>query len=448
MTEYIDFKYIKDHFFSDSDKVIIVKKGDVILNYNQKNTRLYLVLEGKFFGFLKDPKLENYPIFEATKNKFIGVYSYFSKQNLSYSRVVAIEDSKVAYYDTALLDHDQAELEKLMPFLMSVVVNELYSRQHFTKKMAIDKQEDVQKLLKAEKMATLGQMAAGLAHELNNSIGVINSHLEQIKTFISSCVEAKDGAEIHQYFKSGMEDGQKISSSDARERRNEYETALRKLSSNQIKKLARTGLDPKLLQEYIKDSSSKADEVIENWELGCILHDMQIAAKHSSHVVRSVKQLGVAEHQWSNNVDINETINEAMVIVQNMTKRVVTHIQLGELTNTEACAGELVQVWINLIKNGIESMIQSGTSNPELKIITQQIDSFVHVSIIDNGPGIPEKIMTRVFEPSFTTKVGGLSFGLGLGLSIVQRIITEHDGTIEVTSKPGETNFTIKIPLT
>ncbi|MFT6867678.1 MAG: signal transduction histidine kinase [Cyclobacteriaceae bacterium] len=448
MNEHIDFKWIKEHYFSESEKTIDIKKGEILLDYNQRNTRLYLVLEGEFYGYLKDAKLENYPIFEADKNKFIGVYSYFSKHNLSYSRVIANEDSKVAYYDKALADHDDIESGKIMPFLLSVIVNELYSRQHFTKKMAIEKQEDVQKLLKAEKMATLGQMAAGLAHELNNSIGVINSHLEQIQAFISATVKEKNGDELFKYFKTGLDVGQELSSADAREKRSIYEATLRHLSSNQIKKLSRTGFDPQTLLSYIKDNSERADEVINNWELGCTLHDMHIAARHSSHVVRSVKQLGVAEHQWSKNVDINETISEALVIVQNLTKRVHMNVQLSELPPTEACAGELSQVWINLIKNGIESMIQTAMESPELTIKTQLIDEMIAVSIIDNGPGIPKKIMTHIFEPSFTTKVGGLSFGLGLGLAIVQRIVTGHEGLIEVSSQPGQTIFTIKIPLT
>ena len=71
----------------------------------------------------------------------------------------------------------------------------------------------------------------------------------------------------------------------------------------------------------------------------------------------------------------------------------------------------------------------------------------ISVEVTDNGPGIPKKIMERIFEPSFTTKVGGLSFGLGLGLSIVQRIITEHDGLIDVSSTPDKTTFTVKIPI-
>ncbi len=444
----VNFEWIKEHYFSNPENVLEVRKGEVLIDCKQKNTRLYLVTKGKFYGFLKDNKMEAYPIFEAGEGKFVGVYSYFSADHLSYSRVVAMEDAVVTFYDKPLADHHNGDLEKMMPFLTTIIANELYSRQHFAKKMAKEKHQYVEKLLKAEKMATLGQMAAGLAHELNNSIGVLDSNLEKVQQFITDTISRINDPELLFFFEKGLKDGQSISSSEARTLRPQYEKALNKIESGLIKKLSRTGIAPAKLASYIQDDAIRADHAFDKWELGCNLHDMQIAAKHSTHVVRSVKQLGVAQHQWSNTVDVNTTIKEALAILQNLTKRVETNIQLAALPHLNACAGELVQVWINIIKNGIESMLQSRTESPLLEVTSQCNDQEIIVSITDNGPGIPKEIIEKVFEPSFTTKVGGLSFGLGLGLSITQRIISEHEGAIEVASEKGKTTFTIKLPLT
>lgn len=445
--EKIDFDWMKNHYFSNAENTISMKKGEVLIDYKQKNQRLYLVLEGKFFGFLKDSKMEAYPIFEATKDKFIGVYSYFSEDNLSYSKVVAMEDAVVTFYDKPLLDHHNGELEKIMPFLTSVIVNELYSRQHFAKRMAKEKHEYVEKLLKAEKMATLGQMAAGLAHELNNSIGVLDSNLEKVQTYVCESIASIKDDTLQSFFLKGLHEGQSVSSSEARTNRAEYEKVLGKLDHSLIRKLAKTGISPALLILFIKNDLTKAEEAYSKWELGSNLHDMKIAAKHSAHVVKSVKQLGVAEHHWSSHVDINDTIKQALAIVQNLTKRVETEIDLATLPTTESCAGELVQVWINIIKNAIESMVQSSVALPVLRVQSHLVDQSIAVSISDNGPGIPEEIMKKIFEPSFTTKVDGLSFGLGLGLSISQRIIAEHEGSISLASIKGKTTFTIKIPI-
>ncbi|MFY0598708.1 MAG: hypothetical protein JXR03_03480 [Cyclobacteriaceae bacterium] len=447
MIEAIDFKWIKDNYFSKPEKTIRLKKGEILIDYHKHNSKLFLVLEGKFFGFLEDKKFEDYPIFEASKNKFIGVYSYFSRENLSYSRVVAEEDAVVAYYDKALLDHDSKELERLMPFLMSVVVNELYARQHFARKMAEEKQQDVNKLMKAEKMATLGQMAAGLAHELNNSIGVINSNLTSLIGFITENLKKNKDKTID-FFLNGLDNGNGISTLEARNRKSQLEKKFKKLDQVQVKRLSKTNIDTDELIDYLEEDFSKIEEVLEQWKLGRMLHDTMVAARHSGHVVKSVKQLGVSQHLWSKHVDVNESIREALIITQNLTKRVKTNINLQELPPIQACLGGLTQVWINLIKNAIESMIHGKSESPQLQITSQTIDGFIQVEVSDNGPGIPEEILFKIFEPSFTTKVDGLSFGLGLGLSIVQKIITEHDSTIEVESQFRKTVFVIKIPLT
>lgn len=447
MQEKVSFGWIKSKLFADESKKITLKKGDVLINENQVNTRLFLVTRGKVLGFLSNQSLENYPAFEATENKFIGVYSYFAEEHISYSKVVATEDSEIYFYDKPLQDHTDEEITTLSPFFMSVLVNELYTRQHFAKQMAQEKYNDAQRLLKAEKMATLGQMAAGVAHELNNSIGVLDGSLDRLSGFINGCVNHCDHGELNKFFEIGLERGQETSSEEARQSRKNFEH-IKGLQSAQIRKLAKTGLNHKEIEKLVKTDLALADKIYEYWEIGCTLHDMQIAAKHSTHVVRSVKQLGVSEHEWGKNVNINDTISEAMVILRNLSKRVKTTVFLDNyLPETEACPGQLVQVWINLVKNGIESMLQSDTPEPEMRIASDHDANYIIITVTDNGPGIPAEIIERIFEPSFTTKVGGLNFGLGLGLSVVQRIVTEHDAIIEVDSQPGNTVFTVKIPL-
>lgn len=145
---------------------------------------------------------------------------------------------------------------------------------------------------------------------------------------------------------------------------------------------------------------------------------------------------------------MNETIREALAIVKGLTKRVQLDVELQDLPEIEASPGELVQIWINLIKNAVESMVAAKSSEPVLKVRSRALGQEVEVTIEDNGPGIPENIKKRIFEPSFTTKVGGLSFGLGLGLTIVNRIVAGHNGEITVDSEPGKTVFKVTLPNT
>ncbi|NCC35413.1 MAG: HAMP domain-containing histidine kinase, partial [Chloroflexia bacterium] len=103
--------------------------------------------------------------------------------------------------------------------------------------------------------------------------------------------------------------------------------------------------------------------------------------------------------------------------------------------------GELNQVWTNLIVNAADALKGSGT----IKIITRCEHNFAMVEIADDGPGIPSDVLPRIFEPFFTTK--GVGAGTGLGLDISYRIITQHNGTIEVQSQPGATRFIVRLPV-
>ena len=417
------------------------------MHQNEPNYRLFLVISGKLQGYIPDTVPDGYPVFEATENKFVGVYSYFSHESKSYTEVRAAESSKVAYYDRGISDHTDKELLKLMPFMMSIVVNELSTRQQFARQMAKERHHHLQRLLQSEKMITLGQMAAGLAHELNNSIGVISSNLEQVEGFTANQLKNSRHPEFRAFFQLGLEKGQYLSSSEAREHRREIEKELR-VTTNLARKLSKTGITTAQLKKAAGKKADLLEEIYEQWEAGCTLHDMQIASKQAGHVVKSVKQLGVAEHHWSADADINETIREALAIVKGLTKRVELEVELDELPTTEACPGELVQVWINLIKNAVESMIAAKSTAPRLEVFSKAGQDTLEIIIKDNGPGIPREIKNRIFEPSFTTKIGGLSFGLGLGLTIVNRIVTGHNGEIDVESEPGKTIFKVTLPIT
>jgi len=146
-------------------------------------------------------------------------------------------------------------------------------------------------------------------------------------------------------------------------------------------------------------------------------------------------------------VNVNQTLYEALALLKSLLRNVKVEIKTDEIPGTFANAGQLVQVWVNLIKNAYESLAQSNIKDPTLWIKTSFKDKNLIVRIIDNGPGIPKELQSQIFQPNVTTKVGGLEFGLGLGLTIVLRIVSGHDGDIKISSKPGKTEFKILLPI-
>lgn len=439
----IDQEAIVKKYFSDPEKELTLKKGEVLLEQNETNHRLFYVVSGKICGYLPNKHISE-PVFEATSDSFVGVYSYFSEDHKSYTKVMAGEDSIISYFDGDPFDLPSADFEVLLAFLFNIVILELRSRQHFAGEMAHEHEATMHKLIQTEKLATLGQMSAGLAHELNNTIGSLSGNLRQLEEDISNYFIKNQTDEIKSFYQKGLTEGQQLTSIEARKARKKWEEYY-KLDKVSLKRLTKSGLKPKDLLNKNRDLI----KIASFWNLGYLIHDMKIASDQAAHVISSIKTMGISNQNWSKEVNVNATLNDALAIVRNLTKKVDIKIELNEsLPSIEACSGELIQVWINLIKNAVESLVNHEVENPTVWVKTYEKDNSIFVSVEDNGIGIPKNIIDKIYEPSFTTKVKGLSLGLGLGLTIVRRIIDEHEGKITLSSNPGKTKFIIELNKT
>lgn len=440
----INIEWLKSAYFSDPEKRIRLKAGDVLLHQDQHNERLFLVIEGQLRGFLNYDSEEPFEAFRSAPNHFVGVYSYFSHTHQSYSTVIAETDCEVAYIEGDLGD---AEGSGFAEHFLPVVVEEIYMRQLLTQKMTIQNQKTTRKLFQAEKMATLGQLAAGLAHELNNAVGVIKRQGDQLAGWAQTLVQQVGDHSAQYLFRKGLEQGSSVSTADARHRRRELEERF-DLPSSVARQAAAAGLDDADMKSLGKDAAERLEQFLPYFEAGLAFHDLNHAADHASQVVRSVKELGVANHSVRVPVDIAGTIRQAITLLKEELKGVALDVKTTPAMTIEANPGELVQIWVNLIKNACEALRESGRRKPTIAVsIALEEGDKVAVTITDNGLGIPSDLMPRIFQPDVTTKVEGLSFGLGLGLSIVQKIVDSLRGKITVESEPGRTAFTVRLPL-
>ncbi|WP_245868906.1 sensor histidine kinase, partial [Vibrio fujianensis] len=184
---------------------------------------------------------------------------------------------------------------------------------------------------------------------------------------------------------------------------------------------------------------------IRYWQMGRDLHDLRLASKHVVGIVKSVKQLGRNEIHLDEALDLNETLNRALALLQSDLRRVSVRMRPGTLPILKGSQTEWVQVWVNIIKNACDAMAE--TPNPEIDIHTRYNKQRILITIANNGPEISEVTRRKIFQPSFTTKKQGLSFGLGLGLAIVKRITASYGGSIAVKSNHEKTIFRIKLPV-
>lgn len=436
------FQWLIRTYFSDPKRWIRLKKGDILLEQGHYNNRLYYIRQGKMLGYMFTPDGQRVEILQAGPGAFVGIYSFFSKNFSSVATVEATEDCELAYIDShqqVISSRGECSLEQqFMPMVMS----DLLRRQQELQRLNQERAQTLKKLLDQQRLASLGQMAAGIAHELNNAVAVLSRNtswlVEQLQLLCGDPT-------FLPFFELGLNKGRIFSSREVRARKKQLITQFN-LSPKEADLLAQTGLPDDLLFEK-KKLKFPAENVYRYWELGATFHDMLVAADQTSHVVNSIRTLGAQHSQRQPDVDINETIKETITLLRHRLRDTQVDLDLQALPPIEANKGELVQLWMNLVQNAIEAMKQIPDKESNIKITSKVSKNFIKVEVSDNGPGIPEEIKNKIFQPNVTTKVSGLSFGLGLGLTIVQRIVTNYNGTIDVNSSKQGTCFTIKIPI-
>ncbi|WP_346320085.1 ATP-binding protein [Chitinophaga sp. YIM B06452] len=319
-----------------------------------------------------------------------------------------------------------------------------------------------------EKMMALGKLAAGLAHELNNPAAAIvrgsstlKQHLqlfpETFKKLISvtmteeqvNLVSSKMMEAIHR-------EKQHIGLMDRSAREDEISDWLYdhdvKDPCDIPENFTEFGIGIKDLDEFAAQIPAEYLQIVLIWinnnlTTERMVADIQEASQRISELVKSVKIFthmdGGADKQY---IDIHTGIRNTLVMMQHkLRKGNITVVEEFDetLPKVHALAGELNQVWTNLIDNSIDAMEPSGKGT--ITIRTERDKEFVKATVTDDGPGIPPEHLTRVFDPFFTTKEIGK--GTGLGLDVVMMIIKQHHGTVKVASEPGRTEFTICFPI-
>lgn len=315
-------------------------------------------------------------------------------------------------------------------------------------------------LIQSEKMAALGQLVAGIAHEINTPLGAIQASINNnSQALIESLVELpklsqKLNPDLQFVFFSMLErartNPQQLSTREQREYKRQLTQTLKDYHIESHRKVADILVDIGIY-DYPESFLPILQHPEQEWLLNLTYNlarlqrnnqTMITAIERASKVVFALKNY--ARHDNSGkkqSILITEGIDTVLELYHNQLKRGIEVTRIYQINHPFECyPDELMQVWTNLIHNSIQAMNGKGT----LKISVEEKETEFMIKITDSGCGIPSEIQARIFEPFFTTKP--LGEGSGLGLDIVKKIISKHQGEIAVESQPGTTTFTLCLP--
>ena len=432
----------------DMAEPVYLNAGDVLMRQGEAGDAAYVVIRGEF-EIQKQSGQSVIKIDVRNAGDVVGEMALLSRASRTATVIAKTEGETLRIpaeaFEKLLLSSSTASMAVLRWVMARLNQNESLLHQQ-------------------EKMAALGTLSAGLAHELNNpaaaaqrSASELNRNLVKLQAMTHQIEEMAFRENQTKWLDRFMQDSSRRFSNpvklEALERIDLVDQVQDWLGEHRVESaweyapaMVRFGWN---VQELEKLKDSPLFDVAIRWlGIGCLtvglLSEIQETTERISQIVRAMKSYTYLDQAPLLEVDVHEGLEITLVIMQHKLKRGVTvrREYSSELPRIEAYASELNQVWTNIIDNAVDAM----NGNGEITIKTYSSNDHVIVEIMDNGPGVPEDIQTRIFEPFFTTKAPGQGTGLGLHISH-DIVVNRHKGQLSVESKPGETKFKVKLPV-
>jgi signal transduction histidine kinase len=421
-------------------------QGELVFREGTPAEFMSIIFEGRIFARRESEGADS-PIFIAKKGDVTGV--------LPFSRMTKVTITGRAEEPVRLLQFPASlfrEMLHRMPELGQRLVGLLTDR---VREVTRGEQQ-------RDKLAALGKLSAGLAHELNNPAAAAARSAEALldcldrlrKLDAEPYLSAANCADIAKVEAELRNELQPPAFKDQLERSDREEAISTWLDNHQIPepwKLSPLLTDANLTIDHLERYAVAAGASLSTGlarfatflEMERIIGQISHSTKRISTLVKAIKEYSYMDQSPVQEVDIVRGIETTLAIMEHKLRKGITVVRdfAPNIPKVTANGSELNQIWTNLIDNAADAMNNKGI----LRVSVKSVEDTVLVEVADNGSGIPKDVQSRVFEPFFTTK--GVGDGTGLGLDAVHRIVRKMRGTITFTSVPGDTRFQVRIPI-
>jgi signal transduction histidine kinase len=447
---FADLRADQLQWFASSGTEIRLSPGDTLMREGDPADALFVVLDGEVRGRRENGGVDA-PGFVGRAGQVTGM--------LPFSRMTVFPLTGRATLPSWILrlhkDHFHEMLQRipeLLPRLIGVLADRIreYSR--------AEQQRD--------KLSALGKLSAGLAHELNNPASAAGRAAESLREYMRelrrinktldeaslSCEERLLLASLEDKLVDQLASAPQRDALEQSDLEEELASWLNRSNIPNASRLAsgliEAGVDcaslEKLGAKFRGDVlSAILARVVSSVGAERLTREIEASTGRISELVRAIKEYTYMDQAPEQEVDVHRGIESTLTMLKFRLKHGVQVKRefADDLPRIFARGSELNQIWTNLIDNAIDAMGGKG----EITIRTSRELDFVLIEIIDNGPGVADAVKPHIFEPFFTTK--GVGEGTGMGLDTVYRIVRAHRGEISVDSKPGRTNFQVRLPL-